>query len=68
MAKFNVTVTETLEKVIEVEAGNGFDAVDVVRRLYRNEEIVLGADDHTGTDFTVKGPLVNDRKDLTQRE
>lgn len=58
MAKFNVTITETLKRTVEVEATNGIDAVDEARRMYHEEDIVLDADNFTSVDFLVEGPLV----------
>ena len=54
MKKYKVTITETLEKVVEVEAENYDEAVDIVGDEYRNGEIILCSDDYTDTDFSVE--------------
>ena len=46
MAKYKVEVTETLQRVIEVDADNKEQAEAQVREMYRREEIVL---DETNT-------------------
>ena len=60
MDKFEVTITETLEKIITVEASDGIEACNKVRKLYHDGKIVLTADDFTERDFSVNGPLVKD--------
>lgn len=56
MKKWIVTVTETLTRSIEVEteADNPEAAEGLVRGRYLNGEIVLGADDYCGTEFSVR--------------
>lgn len=53
MKKFMVTITETLEKIIEVEAENEFVAVEKVRRWYNDEEIIMYPEDITATEYSV---------------
>ena len=45
--KHKIEITETLQRVIEVEALTGEDAERVAIKLYRSGEIVLSADDFT---------------------
>lgn len=52
--KFKVTITESLEKVIEVEADNMSNAICLVEDQYRSGDIVLTADDYTCTEYTVE--------------
>lgn len=42
MAKFDVFLSEVLGRSFEIEAENEEEARKIVRRMYRNEEIVLG--------------------------
>ena len=49
--KFMVTVEEILEKAIDIEAENQFEAISKVQEMYANEEIVLSADDFVSTEF-----------------
>lgn len=48
MAKYNVLIEETLSKTVDVEAKDYSDAISKVRKMYKNEEIVLTADDFSG--------------------
>lgn len=43
--KYKVEITETLQRVIEVEASTVEDAERAALKLYRNSEVVLSADD-----------------------
>ena len=51
--KFTVEITETLQRQVEVEAEDAFEAEEIVREMYRNEEIVLDAEDYIDTEFLV---------------
>jgi hypothetical protein len=52
--KFDVTITETLEMVVSVEAGNRSEAEDIVYDKWKNGVYVLGADDFTGVEVQSK--------------
>ena len=51
--KYNVTITEILEKTIEIEAENGTNAIDIARDKYNKEEVILTADDYADTKFDI---------------
>lgn len=51
--KYNVTITEILEKTIEIEAENETNAIDIARDKYNKEEVMLAADDLKYTDFGI---------------
>ena len=51
--KYNVIVTEILEKTIEIEAENGLNAIDIAKDKYNKEEVILTADDLKYTDFGI---------------
>lgn len=51
---YKVTVTETLQRTITVNAEDELDAVQKVQDMYNNEEIVLDSEDHINTDIDVK--------------
>jgi hypothetical protein len=53
MEKYQVEITETLQRVIEVHAESPDDAVDKVRALYKNEEIVLDSSDYMDTEISL---------------
>jgi hypothetical protein len=53
--KYNVTITEELQKVIEVEASCRNEAIALARINYFNGDPILSADDFTGeTKFTIQ--------------
>lgn len=52
--KYNVTIIETLERTIQVDADSEEAAESVVKQLYRDCEIVLSADDYTSTEFLIE--------------
>ena len=41
MTKYRIEVTEVLSRIVEAEAENEDDAVEMVRQMYRNCELVL---------------------------
>lgn len=46
---FNITITEVLKTTVEVvDAENLEEAIQTVKDQYRNQEIILTADDFTG--------------------
>lgn len=45
MKDFKVQITETLQKVVTVQADSWKDAVKQVRKDYANEKIILSEDD-----------------------
>ena len=51
MNKYKVIIYETLSKTIDIEAENRSDAIKKVKEKYKNEEIVLSADDYLDTEF-----------------
>ena len=51
--KYYVTITEILEKTIEIEAENGTNAIDIARDKYNKEEVILTADDLADTQFDI---------------
>ena len=64
MNKYKVTITETLQKEIEVEASSKEEAIYQIKQQYKNEEIVLSADDYVYTDFSV---IHHKHKDFRER-
>lgn len=55
--KFQVEIEETLRRVVTVEVPDTPDAenmaIATVSKMYRNEEIVLDADDYYYTSFNI---------------
>ena len=51
--KYNVTITEILEKTIEIEAEDIINAIDIARDKYNKEEVILTADDFAESWFSL---------------
>lgn len=51
--KYKVEITEILQRTVEVEAKDEDEAYKIVKDMYRNEEIVLSADDYIDTKIEV---------------
>ena len=49
--QYNVTITETLQRTILVEADNEQHALDMVQDDYNNENIVLDYSDFQNVEF-----------------
>ena len=52
---WNVTIRETLVRVVAVEAEDAYKAEGAVRSQYQAGEIVLEAEDFSGVELEVKG-------------
>ncbi|WP_352336384.1 DpnD/PcfM family protein [Psychrobacter sp. 16-MNA-CIBAN-0192] len=50
---FHIEITETLSRVIKVNAKDEQSALSSIQALYQNEEIVLGSEDYQSTEFEV---------------
>lgn len=46
--KFEFEIEETLKRKVTIEAETEEAAIDEIKRKYKNEEIVLSADDYDG--------------------
>ncbi|MCL2621149.1 MAG: DpnD/PcfM family protein [Defluviitaleaceae bacterium] len=51
--KFPVEITETLSRIIRMEAATSDEAVDKVKTLYRKGLVVLDSGDYVDTEFRV---------------
>ena len=49
--KFNIQITEKLQRVVSVRANSLSDAIFKVKSKYKNEEIVLDYNDYISTEF-----------------
>lgn len=54
MKTYKVTIAETLEKVVEVEARNKAEAEQIVCGAWNDSEYVLDADDFARVNFTAE--------------
>jgi hypothetical protein len=53
MKTFEIEVCEILSRIVRVKAENQNDAILKVKEMYRNEEIVLDADDYIDTEISL---------------
>lgn len=51
MKKYKVEITETLQRIIEVQAQSAKDAIELIRQKYKKEEIVLSENDYISTEI-----------------
>lgn len=54
MKEYEVTIIETLERIVKVTASHKDEAILKVMEDYKDFAIVLDASDFTGVDFTAK--------------
>ena len=54
MKKYHVEVSEMLSRLVEVEANNEIEATKMVRKMYKDDIIVLDYSDYKGTNICVK--------------
>lgn len=50
---FDVTITEELSRTVKLEAESEDEAYSKAKEMYRNEEIVLTAEDSCGVEIEV---------------
>lgn len=62
MGEYRIKISELLETTISVETDSSDEAMDKVKSMYRNSEIILTADDHTVTEFTAVDEEPSDEK------
>ncbi|MCW6660008.1 DpnD/PcfM family protein [Aerococcaceae bacterium NML191292] len=51
MEQYKVEITETLSRVVEVNANSSDEAINIVRQLYEEREIVLDSSDYLETEI-----------------
>ena len=51
MPKYKLYVEERLCREVEVEASEEDEALEKVQKMYKDEEIILSADDHVETNI-----------------
>ena len=54
MKTYQVTITETLQKTVEVEANSKEKAEELVERKWNDSEYILDADSFVGVDFSAR--------------
>jgi hypothetical protein len=51
MPEYTVEIREYLSRIIQIDAADSIEAERKVRSLYRNQEIILGSEDHIGAEI-----------------
>ena len=51
MNKYNIEITETIQKTIEVEAENEQEALHIAMKKYKDSEVLLTYEDFIDVDF-----------------
>jgi hypothetical protein len=59
MKTYSVTITETLQKTVEVEASSPEQAEEIVRDKWSDSEYILDADHFKGVEFEAKPLLIS---------
>jgi len=57
----SIEIIETLSKIVTIEADDEEQALIKAQEIYRDEQVVLGSEDYSHTDFVVKGSKDNDK-------
>ena len=51
--EYKIEITETLQRVVTIEAADEKEALAITKKLYRDEEIVLDSSDYIDTEIDV---------------
>lgn len=51
--KYIVEIKENFSRIIDIEADNEEGAIREVKKQYMNEDVVLNAEDHVETEFSI---------------
>ena len=62
MKKFNIEITEILQKNISIKAKDFSQALELISRKYKDEEIVLSSEDYISTDISMS----NDNEEVRE--
>ena len=54
MTKYRIEVAEILSRIVEIEADDEDDAIEKVRQMYRDCDIVLDSSDYIETNICIK--------------
>ena len=50
--EYEIEIVETLQRIVKVKADSYDEALDIVTKKYKNEEIILDENDFVGADFS----------------
>lgn len=53
MNRYKIHIKESLSRIVEIKAETSNEALEEVKRMYRNSEIVLDDGDYDSVDFNV---------------
>lgn len=59
MKTYKVTITETLQKTVEIKANSVQEAQELVERKWKDSEYILDADSFTDVKFSTKPQKCN---------
>lgn len=54
MKTYQITITETLQKTVEIEANSKAEAESLVEARWNDSEYILDADSFVGVDFSAR--------------
>lgn len=57
MKEYAVKVTETLEKIVYVQAENMYNAEEIAQEQYNRGEYILDADNFVGVEFEIESEV-----------
>jgi hypothetical protein len=52
LTTYTIEITETLQRIVEIEAASLDDAISEIRKQYKDEEIILDSNDCVETDIS----------------
>lgn len=52
METFKIEIKETLSNIIEIQAENEQQAIDIIKKKYNNEEIILDSNNYIDTEIS----------------
>lgn len=61
--KVGIYIKEILQKRVEIESDDSCKALDEVKRLYKNGEIILDADDYMSTEISLEETAADNLKE-----
>ncbi|MDO9213053.1 MAG: DpnD/PcfM family protein [Methylococcales bacterium] len=51
LKKYQIEITETLQRIVEIEAASLDDAISEIQKQYKDEEIILDSSDYVETNI-----------------
>ena len=61
--EYEIEIEETLQKVVKIKANSLYEAINIAKEKYSNEEYILDYQDYKGTEFSeYKDEIVKEKK------